>query len=75
MGGSPLSFGDSAFAFEVLPRLYMAIIFYQGDEEFPPAVSALFDSAASHYLPTEDLAILGGMLTGKLLAAAAGDSQ
>ncbi|NLG49644.1 MAG: DUF3786 domain-containing protein [Chloroflexi bacterium] len=71
LGGSPLDFGDSAFAFEVLPRLHMAIIFYQGDDEFPPAVSALFDSAASHYLPTEDLAILGGMLTGRLLAAAA----
>ncbi len=70
LGGSPLALGDKAFSLDVLPRIRMALIFYRGDEEFPPGVSVLFDSAASHYLPTEDLAILGGMLAGKLMAAA-----
>jgi len=69
IGGTPISFGDCAFMFSVFPRIRMAIIFYLGDEELPPAVRVLFDGAAGHYLPTEDLAILGGVLLGSLLKA------
>jgi hypothetical protein len=47
----------------------MAVIFYAGDDEFPSAVSVLYDSSAGHYLPTEDLAVLGGLLVGSLLKA------
>jgi hypothetical protein len=32
-------------------------------------VNILFDSAAGHYLPTEDLSAVGGMLSGRLLRA------
>lgn len=68
-GGRPISFGDAAFMFDVLPRVRMAVILHRGDEEFPPAARVLYDGAAGHYLPTEDLAILGGMLVGALLTA------
>ena len=67
LGGQPLAFGDAAFAFAALPRLPMAVIFYAGDDELPGTVSVLFDGAAGHYLPTEDLAVLGGLLVGSLL--------
>lgn len=67
LGGSPIAFGDAAFQFGILPRIRMAVVFYLGDEELPPAVTVLYDAAAGHYLPTEDLAILGGMLVGALL--------
>jgi len=43
---------------------------YLGDEELPPAVRLLYDASAGHYLPTEDLAVLGGMLVGRLIAGA-----
>lgn len=69
LGGYKLSFGDVAFMFDALPRLPMAVIFYAGDDEFPSAVSVLYDSSAGHYLPTEDLAVLGGLLVGSLLKA------
>jgi len=70
LGGRPLAFGDAAFMFDAFPRLPMAVILYQGDDELPGAASVLFDGAAGHYLPTEDLAVLGGLLVGSLIKAA-----
>ncbi len=67
LNGERLTFGDASFMFRVLPRLRMAVIFYGGDEEFPASATVLFDGAASHYLPTEDLAVLGDLLTAQLL--------
>jgi hypothetical protein len=69
VGGEPLTFGDASYMFRVLPRLRMAVILHQGDEEFGPAVNVLFDGSAGHYLPTEDLAVVGGMLVGRLIKA------
>jgi hypothetical protein len=67
LNGEHLTFGDASFMFRVLPRLRMAVVFYHGDEEFPASANVLFDGAASHYLPTEDLAVLGDLLTARLL--------
>jgi len=61
-----LSFGDASFMFALLPRVRMAIVLHLGDDEFPPAVTVLFDAATGHYLPTEDLAVLGGIVCGAL---------
>jgi len=69
LGGSPLAYGDVGFMFAVLPRVRAAVIFYLGDDELPPAVRVLYDASAGHYLPAEDLAILGGVLVGALLRA------
>jgi hypothetical protein len=70
LGGEPLSFGDASFLFRVLPRVWMAVVLHQADEEFPAGANVLFDAATEHYLPTEDLAVVGGMLAGKLIKAA-----
>jgi hypothetical protein len=69
LGAERLSFGDAAFLFRALPRVWLAVILYLADEEFPPGANVLFDAAASHYLPTEDLAVLGGMLTSQIIKA------
>jgi hypothetical protein len=69
VGGERLAFGDVSYMFRLLPRIRMAVILYVGDEEFGPRVNVLFDSAASHYLPIEDLAVLGGMLATRLIKA------
>ncbi len=65
--GERLSFGDASFVFRVLPRLWLAVVLYLADDEFPASANVLFDASASHYLPTEDLAVLGGILAGKLI--------
>ena len=69
LGGDPLTYGDASFLFRLLPRVSMAVILHLGDEEFGPNVTVLFDAAAGHYLPIEDLAVLGGMLTSRLIKA------
>ena len=69
LGGEKLTFGDASYMFRALPRIRMAVILYVGDEEFGPRVNVLFDASASHYLPIEDLAVLGGMLASKLIEA------
>lgn len=70
VSGERLSFGDSSFAFRVLPRVWLAVVLYLTDEEFPASANVLFDASASHYLPTEDLAVLGGILAGRLISSA-----
>ncbi len=70
LGGERLSFGDASFLFRALPRVWLAVVLYLADEEFSASANVLFDAAASHYLPTEDLAVLGGMLAGRLVKAA-----
>ncbi len=58
-----------AFAFLPLPRIRLASILYPGDDEFPPRASVLFDAAASHYMTTDGLALLGAGLVGRLIQA------
>lgn len=68
--GEHLTFGDASFLFRLLPRVWLAVVLYLADEEFSASANVLFDAAASHYLPTEDLAVLGGILAGRLVKAA-----
>ena len=64
IGGTPMSrSGDAAFRFLALPKIPMGCILYLGDEEVPSSINILFDSAAPHYLPTEDLSYLGVYLS------------
>jgi hypothetical protein len=56
-----------AYAFLPLPRIRLAAILYPGDEEFAARASVLFDAAASHYMTTDGLALLGAGLVGRLI--------
>lgn len=58
-----------AFAFQPLPRIRLAAILYPEDEEFAARASVLFDAAASHYMTTDGLALLGAGLVGRLIQA------
>jgi hypothetical protein len=70
LGGERLSFGDASFLFRALPRLWLAAVLHLADEEFSAHANVLFDASAAYYLPTEDLAVLGGLLAGRLIKAA-----
>lgn len=65
--GAGLAPPEAAYRFEAFPRLAIAVQLWEGDEEFPGRVQVLFDAAASHYLPTEDLSGIGDWLAHKLV--------
>jgi len=69
LGGERLVWGDVSFMFQVLPRVRAAVVLHTGDEEFPPEVTMLFDASLRHYLPIEDVAVLGGLLAAELVRA------
>ena len=68
-GGEALDLADASFSFQALPQLRLAALLWEGDEDFPAEARILFDAAAGHYLPAEDLAGLGEVLTRKLTGA------
>jgi len=72
LGGEPLDFGDASFMFRLLPLVWLAVVLHTADDEFPADANVLFDGATAHYLPTEDLAVLGGMLASRLIKTAKG---
>ncbi len=69
LDGVKLGYKDAAYAFHVLPRVMLAVIYHLGDEDFPPTCQVVFDASASHYLPSDACAMLGSMLTRKILSA------
>lgn len=69
LNGEPLSFGDASYLFRIFPKLWLAVVLHLADEEFGASAAVLFDGAAPHYLPTEDLAVIGGILAGRLIKA------
>ena len=70
LGGERLTFGSASFLFRIFPRQRVAVVLDLADEEFPAWVNILFDGTASHYLPTEDWAVVGELLSSRLLRAA-----
>jgi hypothetical protein len=66
-GGQAAPVGDAAYMFYALPRLPLLVNYWCGDEDFPSSCKILFDSSVSHYLPTDVCAILGSMLTRKII--------
>jgi hypothetical protein len=71
LGGEPLTIGDAGYCFTVLPRVHLALVYWEGDEEFPSQARVLFEDTGAHYMPTDGLAILGSQLVGRILKAAA----
>jgi hypothetical protein len=69
LAGEVIEFGDAGYAFDVLPHVRLAIVWWRGDEEFPAKAHVLFDAAAATYLPTDGLAIVGSALCRRLIAA------
>ena len=70
LGGEPLEIGDAGYGFAVLPRVRLALVYWEGDEEFPSQARVLFEDTAARYMCTDGLAILGSQLVGRLLKAA-----
>jgi hypothetical protein len=70
LGGQPAAAGDVAMVFQVLPRISIHLALWEGDDEFPPEASILFDANIQHELAAEDVAVLSGMLVYRLMGIA-----
>jgi hypothetical protein len=68
LGGIQLSHGDASVEITALKGIPLTYILW-GSEEFPSSARILYDQSASNYLPTEDLAVLGELTTGRLIEA------
>jgi hypothetical protein len=67
--GRVVPIGEAGYAFQVLPRLKLAVTMWAGDDEFPSQAQVLFQETAPHYLITDGLAIVGSLLIGQILKA------
>jgi len=65
--GEPIEFGDAGVRIAVMPKVHVGIVVWAGDEELSPSVTILFGRTAAEILPTEDLAVVGGLVTGRLI--------
>ncbi|EFK11297.1 conserved hypothetical protein [delta proteobacterium NaphS2] len=50
MGGMPLGMADKAYAFRIAPRIPVAVLLWEGDDEFPAESKLLFDRSISEHL-------------------------
>ena len=67
LDGQPLDIGQASYLFQALPRMPIQLVYWLGDEDFPSTANLLFDENACHYLPVDGCAILGSLLTRKLI--------
>jgi len=52
-GGVPLELADAAFSFQITPEIPVAVLYWQGDEDFPAEAKLLFDRSMTNYLPLD----------------------
>ena len=62
LGAESADLGDASVRLMPLPRIPLTLVLWKGDEEFAPEATVLFDRSVGSYLPTEDIAMLSGMV-------------
>jgi hypothetical protein len=67
MGATPVTNGDFGMEFRIFPHICVQLVLWEGDDEFPPDATILFDESIQHYLPVEDIAVLCGSLVYRLM--------
>lgn len=68
LSGQKSDYGQASYIFQALPKVPLMVVQWLGDEDFPTNFQILFDQNAKHYLPTDGYAILGSLLTSKLIS-------
>jgi hypothetical protein len=52
-GGTRLALADAAFSFVITPRVPVAVLLWQGDEEFPAEAKLLYDATIVRHLASD----------------------
>ena len=53
LGGKEISFANKSFALNAFPKIPLAYLLWEGDEEFSPKIRVLFDSTIQSHLPLD----------------------
>lgn len=53
LGGTILEFGDASVAFMALPRIPVAFVLWEEDDEFPAEVTVMFDETIHLHIPVD----------------------
>ena len=69
LGGKVLQTGGAAVELKYFPYLPITCILWEGDEEFPPEATVLFDVTADSFFSSEDMAVAGQMAVLELIKA------
>ena len=69
IGAEQADFGDAAVLVPAFPKVPVVAVVHAADDEFPADAKILFKSSIQAYLCTEDIAVLGGLVAGKLVKA------
>lgn len=69
-GGIRSGESGQALLFRAFPRVTLVFVMREGDEEFPPSGSVIFDSSIADYLSTEDVAVLCNMIAVRIIKVA-----
>ncbi len=67
LGGVEHDMGDVSVLLRVFPRIDAVLVLYRGDEEFPPEAEILYRYDVARYLSLEDVAVVSGILAGRLI--------
>jgi hypothetical protein len=67
LGGEPLDMADSAYKFSPLPKTPLYFLLWEGDEEFQPNLSILFDRSIEKHLTADAIWGLVNLVSGRLL--------
>jgi hypothetical protein len=67
LGAIQQEYGDASFTLQVLPRIPITFILWEGDIEFPPLARTLFDPTIPGYLPLEDIVVISKLAATRIL--------
>lgn len=74
LGGTPLNMADAAYSFEITPRIPVAVLFWDGDDEFPAESKLLFDRSIEKHLALDIIYALAVGICDRLAAPGNCDS-
>ncbi len=66
LGGMPAADGDASYDFEFVDGVFVRLVVWEADDEFPPSAQILFSDNTQLAFTAEDLAAVGDILLGAL---------
>ena len=69
LGGTPLKLADAAFRFDITPDIPVAVLYWQGDDDFPAEAKILYDRSIMNELPLDILFALAVAICNRIAKA------